>query len=59
MIIQGLFCAAEAKILEGIDPMKFNVRLDIPTRLADGKKRCSFQFRKMQIISDRLPKPIF
>lgn len=73
--LTGLFCAAgslcyvftqllEAKMLEGIDPLKYNVRLDIPRTLAgmgensqvnvntEGYKCCSFQFKRMQFLED-------
>jgi len=49
--LTSLFCIAEQKMLEGIDPIQNNIKFQMEGTLAEGKKKCSFQFIRMQTLS--------
>lgn len=50
-----MFCNAEFKIFEGLDPQKHNVRFWSPEQIADGSPACKFKYRRMNRLQDFEP----
>lgn len=53
--ITPLFCAAEIRMFENVDPMKTNIAFDSPKQIAQGFPHCMFKYKRVNKLEDLQP----